>query len=204
MGAQIAAHFANAGIPALLLDVSRDAARAGLERARGILAASDSDSDNLYIVLSARAQRPDLTIVARASNPEAEKKLRLAGADRVVQPYSAAGVEMAKPFGFETVQEAIASTTEGLDYFMSRGITPRFTTWCPEPTTPLGRDNPDGAPLEYHIRLLEAYRETLEKHGLKPPPGYGVAGAGNAVFSVSSFMDTLAPEVVTTEEAVPA
>ena len=79
----------------------------------------------------------------------------------------------------------------------------RFTTWCPEPTTPLGRDNPEGAPLEYHIRLLEAYRETLEKHGLKPPPGYGVAGAGNAVFSVSSFMDTLAPEVVTEEEAVP-
>src|SRR5688572_31221193 len=34
MGAQIAAHFANAGVPALLLDVSRDAARAGLERAR--------------------------------------------------------------------------------------------------------------------------------------------------------------------------
>ena len=50
----------------------------------------------------------------------------------------------------------------------------------------------------------EAYRDTVEKHGLKPPPGYGVAGAGNAVFSVSSFMDTLAPEVVTTEEAVPA
>jgi hypothetical protein len=123
---------------------------------------------------------------------------------RFVIPNFVAGVEMARPYGFETVEEAIASTTEGLDHFMSRGITPRFTTWCPEPTTPLGRDNPDGAPLEYHIRLLEAYRETLEKYGLKPPPGYGVAGAGNAVFSVSSFMDTLAPEVVTEEEAVPA
>ena len=51
---------------------------------------------------------------------------------------------------------------------------------------------------------LEVYRETLEKHGLKPPPGYGVAGAGNAVFSVSSFMDTLRPEEVTVEEAVGA
>jgi hypothetical protein len=118
---------------------------------------------------------------------------------RYVIPNFVAGVEMAKPFGFETVDEAIASTTEGLDYFMSRGITPRFTTWCPEPTTPLGRDNPDGAPLEYHIRLLEAYRDTVEKHGLKPPPGYGVAGAGNAVFSVSSFMDALPAE-----EVVPA
>jgi hypothetical protein len=123
---------------------------------------------------------------------------------RFVIPNFVAGVEMAKPFGFETVDEAIRSTTEGLDFFMSRGITPRFTTWCPEPTTPLGRDNPDGAPLEYHIRLLETYRATLERHGLKPPPGYGVAGAGNAVFSVSSFMDTLAPEEVTVEEAVPA
>ena len=123
---------------------------------------------------------------------------------RFVIPNFVAGVEMAKPFGFETVDEAIASTTEGLDYFMSRGITPRFTTWCPEPTTPLGRDNPNGAPLEYHIRLLEAYRATLERHGLKPPPGYGVAGAGNAVFSVSSFMDTLDPDEVTVEEAVPA
>ena len=36
-----------------------------------------------------------------------------------------------------------------------------------------------------------------------PPPGYGIAGAGKAVFSVSSFMDTLAPEEVTEEEAVP-
>jgi hypothetical protein len=113
---------------------------------------------------------------------------------RYVIPNFVAGVEMARPFGFRTVVEAVASTTEGLDYFMSRGITPRFTTWCPEPTTPLGRDNPDGAPLEYHVRLLESYRETLDKHGLKPPPGYGAAGVGNAVFSVSSFMDVLRPQ----------
>jgi hypothetical protein len=110
---------------------------------------------------------------------------------RYVIPNFVAGVELARPFGFATIDEAIASTTEGLDYFMSHGVTPRFTTWCPEPTTPLGRDNPDGAPLEYHVRLLEAYRETLEKHRLEPPPGYGEAGAGKAVFSVSSFMDVL-------------
>jgi hypothetical protein len=123
---------------------------------------------------------------------------------RYVIPNFVAGVEMAKPFGFATVDEAIASTAEGLNHFMSKGITPRFTTWCPEPMTPLGKDNPEGAPLEYHIRLLEVYRETLEKYGLKPPPGYGVAGPGNAVFSVSSFMDTLSPDAVTEEEAVGA
>jgi len=69
---------------------------AGIERARGLLASADSDADNLYITLSARAARPDLLIVARASDDDAAKKLRLAGADRIVQPYSSAGREMAK------------------------------------------------------------------------------------------------------------
>jgi voltage-gated potassium channel len=69
----------------------------GIERARGLLASADSDAENLYITLSARSQRPEgLMIVARASTREAEGKLRLAGADRVVQPYAAAGTEMAK------------------------------------------------------------------------------------------------------------
>ena len=74
---------------------------------------------------------------------------------------------------------------------MSQGITPRFTTWCPEPLSNLGSQEP--APLEYHLRLLEVYRDTIEKHRLAPPPGYGPAGAGQAVFSVSSFMDVLPP-----------
>ena len=69
--------------------------RAGLERARGLVAASDSDADNLYAVLSARSARPDLTIVARASGADAERKLSLAGADRVVLPYTTAGHVMA-------------------------------------------------------------------------------------------------------------
>ncbi|MGZ4380348.1 MAG: potassium channel family protein, partial [Gaiellaceae bacterium] len=72
-----------------------DLAAAGLDRARGLVAASDSDSDNLYITLSARAGRPDLLIVARASDEEAEKKLMLAGADRVVLPYAICGRTMA-------------------------------------------------------------------------------------------------------------
>jgi len=69
--------------------------RAGLDRARGLVAASDSDADNLYVVLSARSARPELTIVARASGEDAERKLSLAGADRVVLPYSTAGRVMA-------------------------------------------------------------------------------------------------------------
>ncbi len=74
----------------------QDLVRAGIDRAKGVLASADSDAENLYITLSARTRGPELTIVARASDPEAERKIRLAGADRVVQPYSAAGIEMAK------------------------------------------------------------------------------------------------------------
>ena len=68
----------------------------GLDHAKGLVASSDSDVDNLYIVVSARASRPDLFIVARASTEDAARKMWRAGADRVVQPYTAAGQEMAK------------------------------------------------------------------------------------------------------------
>jgi voltage-gated potassium channel len=72
-----------------------DLEKAGIDRARGLVASSDSDADNLYITLSARNRRPELTIVARASDEDAQKKLKLAGADRVVTPYSTAGRVMA-------------------------------------------------------------------------------------------------------------
>lgn len=110
------------------------------------------------------------------------------GPDFVI-PNFVAGIEMSQPHGFQTVEEAIASTAEGLDFFMSQGIKPRFTTWCPEPLSVLGKQNPDGAPLEYHVRLLETYHSILRKYKLTPPPGYGEPGIGKAVFSVSAFMD---------------
>ncbi|MGH9465716.1 MAG: radical SAM protein [Terriglobales bacterium] len=108
-----------------------------------------------------------------------------------VIPNFVAGIEMARPHGFTEVEEAIASTGEGLEFFMSHGVCPRFTTWCAEPLTRLGKDNTGGAPLEYHLRLLETWRDTHRKHGLPVPPGYGDPGCGRAVFSVSSFMDVL-------------
>ena len=118
-----------------------------------------------------------------------------------VIPNFVAGIEMARPEGFASVEEALASTGEGLDFFMSRGVVPRFTTWCPEPLSVLGRQNRGGAPLEYHVGLLRLWKQTHERHGLSPPPGYGGAGIGNAVFSVSSFMDVI--EVAQSESEVP-
>ncbi len=115
-----------------------------------------------------------------------------------VIPNFVAGIEMAKPHGYEAVDEALASTARGLEFFMSKGITPRFTVWCPEPLSVLGKDQ-GPAPLEYHVGLLRLWRQTHERHGLPAPAGYGPPGAGNAVFSVSSFMDAISPDTPVAE-----
>jgi voltage-gated potassium channel len=117
VGRRVGEEFRAAGVPYVVVDFHEDAIsaaeedgvllvdgdstrdenlrRAGLDRAEGLVAASDSDADNLYVVLSARSARPDLTIVARASGSDAERKLAQAGADRVVLPYTTAGQVMA-------------------------------------------------------------------------------------------------------------
>ena len=69
---------------------------AGIERAAGVIACVDSDAENIFIALSARQLRSDLLIVARAAREESERKMLLAGADRVISPYKTSGSEMAR------------------------------------------------------------------------------------------------------------
>lgn len=73
-------------------DVLREA---GLDRARGLVAAVAEDADNIFVTLSAHALRPELAIVARANRQDAVRKLHLAGASHVVSPYTMAGRQMA-------------------------------------------------------------------------------------------------------------
>ncbi len=68
---------------------------AGIERASTLIAAIDTDADNLYVTLSGRSLRPDLFIVARARDESSQAKLRRAGADRVVNPQAIGGARMA-------------------------------------------------------------------------------------------------------------
>ena len=69
---------------------------AGVRRARAVIACVDSDADNIFIALTARELAPEILIVARASAEDSEKKLRRAGADRVISPYKTSGSEMAR------------------------------------------------------------------------------------------------------------
>jgi voltage-gated potassium channel len=68
---------------------------AGVDRARSLVCAVDSDATNVYITLIARSLRPDLTIVARASEPGSPERLERAGANRVVSPFVTSGHHMA-------------------------------------------------------------------------------------------------------------
>jgi len=68
---------------------------AGIEHARALVSAVDSDERNVYIVLTARTLNPGLFIVARSSFPDSVDKLQRAGADRVVSPYPTSGRRMA-------------------------------------------------------------------------------------------------------------
>jgi voltage-gated potassium channel len=83
--------------PTVLGDATDDAVleRAGISRCRALVAAVNSDADNLYVTLSGRSLRPDLFIVARARIASSEDKLMRAGANRVVNPQAIGGARMA-------------------------------------------------------------------------------------------------------------
>ena len=85
------------GILMLAGNATEDATlyKAGIERAKGLLAAVGNDSDNVFVTLSARRINPSITIVARSTSPETVHKLEIAGADRVVSPFEIAGRRMA-------------------------------------------------------------------------------------------------------------
>ena len=138
VGRAAAAEFAAAGEPFIVLDIDdrlqpameRDEVvhriadpteeavlrDAGIDRARSLVCAVDSDATNVYITLTARAMSPDLTIVARASRPESVDRLVRAGADRVVQPYALSGSHMAALSLHPSVIDFfdLAHTTTGL------------------------------------------------------------------------------------------
>ncbi|GAB6095298.1 potassium channel protein [Desulfatiferula olefinivorans] len=70
--------------------------KAGIERARGLVAALATDTDNVFLVLTARQLNSDILIMARSSYKETESKLRAAGANLVESPYDMGAASMAQ------------------------------------------------------------------------------------------------------------
>ena len=69
--------------------------QAGIKRAEHLVSAVDSEAENIAITLTARDLQPAITIIARAERDEDVRKLRRAGADRVVAPFQSGGIEVA-------------------------------------------------------------------------------------------------------------
>jgi voltage-gated potassium channel len=87
---------------------------AGVERAKGLITTIDSDANNVYVTLSARAFNAGLFVVARANQEGSEAKLLQAGANRVVSPYTRAGRQIAEL----AVRPGVA---DFIDFALSRG-----------------------------------------------------------------------------------
>ena len=118
MGGIIAETLAQEGIPVVVIEVEPARRReieslgaicligdatndellheAAIEDARGLIAVTNSDPENLFVTLSARQINPKLNIVARALSPDAERKLLRAGANRVVLPYKLGAHQLAQ------------------------------------------------------------------------------------------------------------
>ena len=90
--------------------------RAGIKRAKGLIAVVTSDTENVYITLTARGLNPDLYILARAGEEGSEVKLKRAGANKVISPYHIGGSRMAQAILRPNVVDFIEIAT-GRDHF---------------------------------------------------------------------------------------
>jgi voltage-gated potassium channel len=86
---------------------------AGINRARGLIAAVDSDVENLYITLTAKIMNPGIVVVARSDSEDNVEKLIKAGASRVINPASIGGKRMAEVMLHSTITDFLDIVTKG-------------------------------------------------------------------------------------------
>jgi voltage-gated potassium channel len=100
--------------------------KAGIQHAAGLVSVVTSDSENVYITLTARGLNPDLYILARSGEEGTELKLKRAGANKVVSPYNIGGMRMAQSILRPNVVDfiEIATGSEHLDLQMEEVTIP--------------------------------------------------------------------------------
>jgi voltage-gated potassium channel len=105
--------------------------KAGIKRAKGLVSVVTSDTENVYITLTARGLNPDLFILARSSEPGSDIKLRRAGAKKVVSPYHIGGNRMAQAVLRPNVVDfiEIATGREHIDLQMEEIFIPAHSSF---------------------------------------------------------------------------
>lgn len=107
-------------VPTLVADATQDSTlrTAQIETASGLVAAVDSDAQNVYVTLSARVLNPNLLVASRASSEDAADRLRRAGANTVFTPYAFIGHRLAQSMlrphalSFLDVASALGQSTD--------------------------------------------------------------------------------------------
>lgn len=84
---------------------------AGIKKAKSIVTAVRSDAENVFITLTARELNPSIYILSRASDSSAERKLKIAGASKVVSPYTLGGKRMVSALLRPNVTDFLETTT---------------------------------------------------------------------------------------------
>lgn len=86
------------GLPGILGNAAdeRILREAGIERAVSLVAAANSDAENVFIILTARSMQPNLHLMARCNSEASVPKLEMAGANTVILPYAIAGRRIAQ------------------------------------------------------------------------------------------------------------
>jgi voltage-gated potassium channel len=108
--------------------------RAGIRRAKGLISVVTSDTENVYITLTARGLNPELYILARSGEEGSEIKLRRAGANKVVSPYVIGGSRMAQAILRPNVVDfiEIATGREHLELQMEEIMIPHHSGFVGE------------------------------------------------------------------------
>ena len=108
--------------------------RAGIKKAKGLISVVTSDTENVYITLTARGLKPDLYILARSGEESSEIKLQRAGANKVISPYVIGGSRMAQAILRPNVVDfiEIATGREHLELQMEEIIIPANSSFIGE------------------------------------------------------------------------
>jgi voltage-gated potassium channel len=201
MGSRICRHLHERGKPFVVIDSSEEQLRArcaegewlyvvgdatddrtlehaGIESARALATVLPTDADNVYVVLSARLLSSKLEIIARASGDSAAEKIKRAGANRVVSPYST-GAEKIARFMLNPSIEDFLEIADG------RGQDLELADVQVAADSPyVGKRLNETDLRELGVIVVGIRRKSGER--LMPPPGNAIIESGDSLFAFGS------------------
>ena len=138
---------------------------AATERAKTLITCLADDAHNVYAILLARQLNPDITVIARAVEDGAEERLRLAGADRVLNPYRVGGTRLAITALKPTVTDFLDASLSG------SSIELELAEVVVHPSSDLAGKTLAGAEVRQRFGIIVVALKRGEESTFNPGPG---------------------------------